>query len=331
MLAALAVAGCTSSHALPRGFVPNGAFGEVTRVLALEPGVTATIVSPARLDRHAPVELILYALPNGNTTAQTIGRRMTPGLDWHYDIQHIGAQTRALRARGVTQAVVAYLEADRRSWPEWRARRGYDVANARIAALVDTLRAIVRDASGARDVRVTLAGHSGGGSLMFGYLEARPALPPWLARIVFLDAVYNYARRHAATLSSWLRADASHTLVSLAYDDRNIMLDGKRVVSDSGGTWRATHRLLDDLAAPLALVHDSLGAFDRWHGAQVEILVHPNPQNRILHTEMIGEMNGFLHAMLLRRAGYDDAHTVLVPQRAYGAWIDSTSDTPLTR
>jgi len=41
--------------------------------------------------------LILYALPNGNTIEQTKGRRVAEGLDWHFGIQHIAAQTRYLR------------------------------------------------------------------------------------------------------------------------------------------------------------------------------------------------------------------------------------------
>src|ERR1700759_4602726 len=42
--------------------------------------------------------LVLYALPNGNTTEQTIGHLLKPGDDWHYDSQHIGAQTAFIRA-----------------------------------------------------------------------------------------------------------------------------------------------------------------------------------------------------------------------------------------
>src|SRR5690606_13328021 len=35
---------------------------------------------------HPPIT-ILYALPNGNTTEQTIGRTPDPDEDWHYAIQ----------------------------------------------------------------------------------------------------------------------------------------------------------------------------------------------------------------------------------------------------
>jgi hypothetical protein len=301
------------------GYAPFGSFGERSRVLAPAPGVTATMVAPARLDARTRVDLILYALPNGNTTAQTMGRRLTPGLDWHYDIQHIGAQTRALRARGLSQAVVVYLEADTKSWPEWRRARGYDRANAEIVAIVDRLRA---EFANAARVSVTLAGHSGGGSFMFGFIEGRDSLPDWLNRIAFLDANYNFEPRHGEKIAVWLRGGPPRSLAVLAYDDREITLDGRKVVSDSGGTWRATERMIRYLTVPFALAVDTLGEFRRHRGPRIELLVHPNPANRILHTEMVGEMNGYMHALLLHRDGYDDRATVLAPVRAYTRWIE---------
>ncbi len=52
--------------------------------------VTITIDRPvSQLKKHT--QLILFALPNGNTTAQTMGKKMEPGDDWHFDIQHIKA------------------------------------------------------------------------------------------------------------------------------------------------------------------------------------------------------------------------------------------------
>ena len=128
-----------------RGFAPSGHFAERTRVLELTPGVTATIVAPTHLDPGERVDVILYALPNGNSTAQTMGRPLAQGVDWHFDIQHIAAQTRALRTMGMPQAVVVYLEADAKSWPAWRRALGYEQANARIIAIVDQVRAELGD------------------------------------------------------------------------------------------------------------------------------------------------------------------------------------------
>ena len=42
--------------------------------------------------------LILFALPNGNTTEHTMGKQMQAGDDWHFDIQHIKVPTDFLRA-----------------------------------------------------------------------------------------------------------------------------------------------------------------------------------------------------------------------------------------
>lgn len=291
---------------------------ETTRTLKLDPGITATIVAPGDPGSSDRVDLIFYALPNGNSTAETMGRVVEDSAAWRYDIQHIAAQTRALRTMGLPRAVVVYLEAQGKSWPAWRRTMGYDSANVRIVRLIDE----VIDSIGRPPVlSVTLAGHSGGGSLMFGFIEGQAAVPDWIDRIAFLDANYNFDARHGAKLTAWLRRDPRHVLVSLAYDDREIMLDGKKVVSDSGGTWRATERMLASLRPSFPLVADTLGEFDRYRAPQIEILRHPNPQNRILHTEMIGEMNGFMHALLVRRPDYETGPSVLRPARAYTAWI----------
>jgi hypothetical protein len=89
-------------------------------------------------------------------------------MDWHFDIQHIGAQTRALRARGLSNAIVVYLEADTKSWPEWRRIRGYENANARIVAMVDRVRAAVGNPPGmsVRSPVTAAAARSSGASSM---------------------------------------------------------------------------------------------------------------------------------------------------------------------
>src|SRR5262245_15067703 len=73
-----------------------------------EPSFTTTVNPKIRIHVNAPLDedgrparatrLIVFALPNGNTLEQTLGCQMKPGLDWHYDIQHIAAQTRLLRS-----------------------------------------------------------------------------------------------------------------------------------------------------------------------------------------------------------------------------------------
>jgi hypothetical protein len=324
---AIALAACTAHRVETTrpGFPALSGAPERIHALELYPGVTATLVAPAHVDAQQPVELILYALPNGNSTVETMGRTMSDGAGWRFDIQHIAAQTRALRARGVPQAVVAYLEADGKSWPAWRARLGYDRANRRIVEIVDQLRAAVGDPS---QVSVTLTGHSGGGSFIFGFLEGQDSLPSWLTRVAFLDANYNFTPAHGDKLKAWLGRRPGNRLVVLAYDDREIVLDGKKVVTDSGGTWRATQRMIDYWSRSVSLGHDTLGPFLRDRAPQLEFLRHPNPGNAILHTAMIGDMNGYLHAMLTGRTGYDRAPTVLRAERVYTPFIEGAVSIP---
>lgn len=288
------------------------------RVLSIEPGVTATIVVPATYDPHAQVDVILYALPNGNTTSQTIGHKLAPGDDWHFDIQNIGAQTRALRSRGLKQAVVVYFEANTKSWPDWRRVHGYEQANAQIVGMVSEVRAAL---GSPQDVSVTLAAHSGGGSFIWGFIEGQTVLPPWLDKIAFLDANYSFEPKHGESITRWLRDDSRRTLVVVAYDDREIMVDGKKVVDDNGGTWRATQRMIDYFQPLFPMTLDTLGEFQRYRNTQIEMVRHPNTGNRILHTEMIGEMNAYMHAVLVRRPGYGEGNMVLRRGRAYANFI----------
>ena len=318
----VAATGCATPAARPVRWdgASVGAFGERAQVLDLYPGVTAAIVAPQSLDLSRPVELILYALPNGNSTAETMGRAMTDGIGWRHDIQHIAAQTRALRADHGLQAIVVYLEADRKSWPAWRSGLGYDRANRRIVEMVDQVIAAI---GSPRDLSVTLTGHSGGGSFITGFIDGQDALPAWLHRIAYLDANYSFEYRHGDKLVAWLRGDARRSLVVLAYDDREITLDGRKVVSDSGGTWRASSRMMNYLREPFRFRTDTLGEFIRYRASQIDVLLHPNRENRILHTVMIGEMNGFMHALLARRDAYERAPTLLTARRAYTSYVDS--------
>ncbi|HRG25078.1 MAG TPA: hypothetical protein PLL23_11820, partial [Chitinophagaceae bacterium] len=100
---------------------PQFVKSQVIDSFRMSPGVKITLDRPKRLHLTGPVELILYALPNGNSTEWTMGKQPAPGDDWHYDIQHIRAQTAFIRkqSRGKNY-VVAYLENDLKSWPAWK-------------------------------------------------------------------------------------------------------------------------------------------------------------------------------------------------------------------
>src|SRR5438552_1000102 len=72
---------------------------------------------------------------------------------------------------------------------------------------------------------------------------------------------YSDAEKHGDKLLAWLQGDASRRLVVIAYDDRNITLNGKLVVSADGGTFRATERMRSRFARDLELSESKAGDF----------------------------------------------------------------------
>jgi len=303
----------------PAGFTPGGAFDECSCELHLPDGVRIVINTPApeTFAPNRPVELIFFALPNGNTIEWTIGRQSRPGDDEHFDLQHIGAQTRFLRHVKTNQTlVVAYLENSLKSWPAWRRRHG----NAAIPALIQT----VRDLFAAYPQRLVLTGHSGGGSLTFGYLEALADIPDAVQRLAFLDSNYAYeTTNHFAKLARWLQASDAHKLCVLAYHDSVALLHGKTFVSERGGTWGRSQAMRRDLqAAGFALAQHTprpdLAVYASANG-QIEFLLLENPERKIWHTVQV-ERNGFIHALLSGTPGENHGYTYL-GERAYAAWM----------
>lgn len=281
-------------------------------------GIRVCLVAPERggtpLDR-----LIVYATPNGNTIEQTLGCSAIAGRDFHFDIQHVAAQTRGLREVGIERnSLLAIVEAPGLSWPSFR--RDHANANQLIHDLTQEL------ASHIGASRFILAGHSGGGSYVFGYVDACETLPTALERIVFLDANYAYSDelRHGEKLIAWLGSDASSRLVVIAYDDREIELNGKKVVGPDGGTFRATQRMVTRFRQDMSVEATFEEPFQSYRAMddRIHLLVHPNPDNKILHTALVGEMNGWMHGLTLGTKGEGTWGTFGGP-RAYTAWIQA--------
>ncbi len=300
-------------------FNPTGAFGEQTADVALDPGVTVHLNAPGVEDfpPDKPVLLVLYALPNGNTTAQTIGRAPRPGDDWRFDAQHIGAQVRFLRALATNHTVViAYLEANTRSWPAWRHQHG-DHA---IPDLIARVKRVLPN----HQLELVLTGHSGGGSLTFGYLNALDEIPSDVVRIAFLDSTYAFdaARGHATKLARWLDTGDRRCLCVFAYNDAVALLDGKPFVSPEGGTWGRSHAMLAALRASFAISSRTNAAGLHLHsalGGRVQFLLQENPERRILHTVLV-ERNGLMHALLAGTSDENRGYEYL-GERAYTRWI----------
>jgi hypothetical protein len=304
------------------GFQDNPAFNERVASFTLDPEVKVQINAPpaAAFVTGKKTLLILYTLPNGNTTEQTIGRQTKPGDDWHFDIQHIGAQTRFLRQllpdRNI---VIAYLEAGAktipRSWPAWRKKNG----DAPIPGIVAAIRKIFADET----AEIVLSGHSGGGSFIFGYLNAVESIPNDVTRIAFLDSNYAYdpARGHAEKLCKWLESSGNHRLCVLAYNDAVALLNGKPFVSAAGGTWGKSHEMIKDLGARFKLASQTNGTLETVTGldGRIEFLLKDNPERKILHTVQV-ERNGFIQAMVSGTTNEGKGFQYF-GDRAYTKWI----------
>jgi hypothetical protein len=289
-------------------------------IITSEPAMRIYINAPLGQAAEPPraTRIIVYALPNGNTIEQTLGCKLTSGMDWHYDIQHVAAQVRLLRSLIPDERIVLICaEAGGLSWPRFRS--SHPQANEAIAEMLSNW----QRRFGANGARMTLTGHSGGGSFMFGAIEAADEIPATIDRIAFLDANYAFdATLHAAKLLRWLAGDAARRLIVIAYDDREIVYDGKKVVGPTGGTFRATSRMREALAAQFSLTDVDKQPFRETRGlnGRIHFYVHTNPDNKILHTALVGDMNGLVHVQTLGTKDEQSWGKFGRP-RAYAKWI----------
>ena len=300
-------------------FNPTGDPGEQVRWTTLDFGVRVYVNAPAQMKADDRTDVILFATPNGNTIEQTLGGSSptTAQMDWHNDIQHVLAQTRKLReVESDRNIVLAVTDTPQKSWPAFR--KAHPDIPPRAAAVVAEAR---RNIPG-KPVRLTVTGHSGGGSFIFAVIEGK-TIADNIDRIAFLDAQYNYAdAAHHEKLATWLRGANDRRLIAIAYDDREIILDGKKVVGPEGGTYRATHRMIDTIGKDFPFVAGTEGPFDAFTAldGRIRFLIHPNPENKILHTRLVGEMNGLLEAMTVGTE-FEGKWGTFGGPRAYEKWV----------
>ncbi len=307
------------------GFRPAASFDEQIHETWWTDSVRGVLLAIREFDPALPTQLVIYATPNGNTIEQTLGCARGAELDWRFDIQHVAAQIRRWRqVHPGENIVLACLEADGLSWPAWRQKLG-EQAPAAARMLIESIRTTV-----APTAQVMLTGHSGGGSLLFAMLDAHEAIPAWIDQIAFLDSNYSYddGRRHGEKLLTWIQADTGRALVVIAYDDREIQLNGKKVVGPTGGTYRATERMRRRFAADVTFNTVEAGPMLTETACDGRLLmhVHRNPENKILHTALVGEMNGLLEALSHGRS--DRAWGTWGGPRAYLDWIQPAPGIP---
>ena len=295
-------------------------FDEQVLTINYSPEVKILINAPSaeNFDPNKPVKLILFALPNGNTTEQTIGKVLKPGDDWHYDIQHIGAQTRFLRSHiSDYNIVTAYLENVQKSWPAWRSK--YTGNGQIINSIVDSLKNIFS----AFSPEVVLSSHSGGGSFIFGYMNSVSYIPNMIKRIAFLDSDYNYDDAYGAKLANWINAENDHYLSVLAYNDSVVIYNGSPIVSPTGGTWYRTKLMQKYLAKQFTFTSEEDDEFIKYRAlnGRINIILKKNPTGAILHTVQV-EKNGFIETSVTGTT-HENVDYTYYGDRAYTKWIQN--------
>ena len=307
------------------GFTRTEFFNEQIQWRRLENGVRVHINCPQVL-KCARRRLVIYATPNGSSIEQTLGCAPSAGLHWHFGIQHVAAQIRQFREYETSfDTILAVVQAPKLSWP------GMVRENQKLPA---ELRKLVLEL--ARDIDaddIVMAGHSGGGSFLLAFIAADGEIPNIVSRLVFLDANYSYSddAGHGDKLLKWLEQGTEHRLLVVAYDDREIQLNGKRVVGPDGGTFRASDRMLARFRKDVRLTDGIHGQFRHVTGlnSKLQFFIHPNPENEILHTRLVGEMSGLLRGLSLETK-VDEHFGTFGEQPTYLQWIQSTPSLELS-
>ena len=314
--------------ALP-GFSISPYFGEQITTCVYNPEVRIHINAPPinSFDASKPTALVFFALPNGNTIEQTVGKQIGPNDDWHFDIQHIGAQTRFLRTKiKDTNVVTIYLEANAATgslaWSTWRTRFPNNATL--IKGLVDSMKSMFRK----YHPYVVLSSHSGGGSFEFGYLNGVTSIPDDVKRIAFLDSDYNYDNAYGSKLRSWIDASPDHFLSVLAYNDSIALLNGEPVVSATGGTWYRSRQMVAYLSNYYSFTSDSNASFITCTAlnGRIKVILKQNPTRAILHTVQV-ELNGFIETML-SGTPLEEKDYVYYGPRAYSNFIQTSKPVP---
>lgn len=278
--------------------------------------IKITIDAPGSLHTRRPLWLIWYALPNGNTTEQTMGKKIQPGDDWHFGIQHIAAQTAFLRNTVKnTDIVVVYAENEYKSWPAWKSKHA-DYAGI-IQRLMDTVSNLFQHAK----KEIQLNGHSGGGRFIFSYLDGVSEIPSNIKRISFLDSNYGYDSSYLPKFTKWLKGNLDNYLTVFAYNDSVALYEGKTFVSATGGTWYRSRLMLREISPFFTLKENNNDSMLHYSTAdkRLQFYLKANPEKKIFHTVQV-ERNGFIHAVL-NGTKYDSRKYKYYGKRAYDKFI----------
>jgi hypothetical protein len=308
-----------SNGQLLPGFQATGVFNEQEITIKDQwPNVIININAPLKIDLKKKTFLVFYALPNGNSIEWTKGKKMQAGDDWHFDIQHIAAQTRFVRNTDTkNNYVVIYLMASQKSWPAWKHNTHDSIYI--IKNIVDSISNIFQ----LYDPAIVLNSHSGGGSFIIGFLDAVREIPGNIERIAFLDSDYGYEDSlHKNKLAQWLENSANHKLLVLAYNDSLVIFNGKPLVSAMGGTWYRSRLMQLGLAESFYFktVTDTAFIMHEALHKRITILLKENPNGLIYHTLQV-ERNGFILSLFSATTIDKKKYFTYFGKRAYEKYI----------
>lgn len=308
----------SNAQVLP-GYKQTGIFNEQELNIKEQwKNVSININAPLHFNNKGKTYLVFYALPNGNSIEWTKGKKLNPGDDWHFNIQHIAAQARFVRnVDRKNNYIVIYLMAEQKSWPAWKRSTPDSVYI--IKNIIDS----ITDAFKTYKPKIILNGHSGGGSFIFGFLDAVDEIPAQVERIAFLDSDYGYEEeKHKTKLINWLKQAKANKLLVLAYNDSVVIYNGKPLVSPTGGTWYRSRLMQRNLSEsfPFTTIADTSFIKHRALHDRVIFILKENPHRLIFHTEQV-EKNGFILSLFSGTKFNSNKYFRYFGERAYEKYI----------
>ena len=112
-----------------------------------------------------------------------------------------------------------------------------------------------------------------------------------------------------------------HFLSVIAYDDRDVKINGKNTVSPTGGTYYRSKMMIQRLDDEFEFAEQRDSAFTIYNSlnGRIKIILKENPNAEIFHTVLV-ERNGFIQS-ILSETEYEGKNYKFWGERCYEKWI----------
>ena len=213
--------------------------------------------------------------------------------------------------------ILVYLTNEQKSWPIWKRERTDGPQE--IKRMVDSITGMFADFR----PNIMLNSHSGGGSFIFGYMDAVKEIPMQVQRIAFIDSDYGYEDSlYGEKIINWLKTSNQNHLNVLAYNDSVVIFNGKPLVSATGGTWYKSQMIQRKLSRYFTFIKTTDTGLIKYQALsnKIDIILKTNPEGKIYHTELVAR-NGFIHTVLSGTKYERKAAYTYWGNRVYGKFI----------